>query len=243
MKVRTLSLRNAKELMRDPLSLIFGVGLPLFILVIISFLQKNIGVAIFEIGRFAPGVAVFSFSFITMFSGMLISRDRTDSLLTRLYASPLAARDYIAGYSLPLLPIAAGQGILCLACAIPLGLPLSLNLLAALAALILIAPLFIALGILFGCRFTDKQVGGVSSILIQISAFTSGMWFDLDMVGGAFRTVSHILPFSHAMKAVELALGGGVPFSEISVHIAVVLAYTLALFAAAALVFRRQMKN
>lgn len=88
MKSLTFAKRNIKEIIKDPLSLVFCIGLPLFLLVMISVMQKSIKVDQFEIEIFAPGIIVFSFAFITLFSSMLISGDRKSSFLIRLFTSP-----------------------------------------------------------------------------------------------------------------------------------------------------------
>ena len=113
MRFAAFASRNSKELLRDPLSLIFCIGLPLFLLVLVVVVNRNLPpVEIFKIENFAPGTAVFGFSFLTLFSGMLIGQDRSTSFLTRLFASPLTGSDYILGYSLPLLPIALLQSVI-----------------------------------------------------------------------------------------------------------------------------------
>lgn len=127
---------------------------------------------LFRIENFAPGIAVFSFSFISLFSGMFIAKDRSSSFLMRLFASPLSAFDYIVSYSLPLLLIALLQSAVCFAAAFFFGLPFSANVLLTMLVLMPVSLLFISFGLLLGSIFTDKQVGGVASILIQLAAFS-----------------------------------------------------------------------
>lgn len=173
MRMLAFASRNRKELIRDPLSLVFGIGLPIFLLLIMTALQRNVSIAVFSLTNFTPGIAIFSFSFISLFTGMLIARDLSTSFLTRLFASPLTAADYIAGYSLPLLPIALVQSMLCFATAAALGLKLDGNIFWTLLTLVPAALLFIAFGLLLGTLFNDRSVGGITSILIQVVAFTS----------------------------------------------------------------------
>ena len=105
--------RCGKEILRDPINLAFGLGFPLVLLCLLSLLQANIPVDLFEIHRLAPGIAVFGLSFLTMFSATLIARDRESAFLQRLYTTPLKASDFILGYMLPMLPIALGQAAVC----------------------------------------------------------------------------------------------------------------------------------
>ncbi len=241
MKCMVFASRNNKELLRDPFSILFGIGLPLVLLLLISALQQSIMVELFKIENFAPGIAVFSFSFISLFTGMLIAQDRCSSFLTRLFASPLTAPDYIIGYSLPLLPIALIQSCLCFAVSLFFGLRLTANLLLALVVLIPIAALFIAFGLLLGSLFSDKQVGGISSILIQVAALSSGMWFDLNAIGGAFKVICYALPFAHALDATRAALTGD--YASILPHLLWTIGYTIVIFALAIMVFKKKMKS
>lgn len=241
MKMMIFAERNRKELMRDPLSLIFSIGLPLVLLFIMTAIRNSTGEDIFPIESFGPATAVFGQTFIAMFTGLLVSQDRGSAYLARLFASPMSAKDFILGYSLPLVPLSLMQGAICLAASAVLGLPVSVNLLWTLFMLMPSAILFIALGLLLGCLLRETQVGGVASILIQVAAFTSGMWFDVKLVGGVFLNISRILPFLHAVESARGALSGNLSSSALSVVI--VLVWAAALFVAAILVFRKKMKS
>ena len=242
MKMISLSVRNAKEILRDPLNLAFGLGFPLLLILLLSAIQANIPVSLFEIEHLAPGITVFGLSFMTLFTATLISKDRGSSLLRRLYTTPLGPIDFILAYTLPVIPISIMQSVVCYVAAIALGLPVTVNLLYALVLIIPVSLLYIALGLLFGSILTDKQVGGVcGALLTNLSAWCSGIWFDLELVGGAFRTVSYALPFVHAVELERAAVSGS--FGDILPHLAVVLAYAIALFTLAVLLFLRGMKR
>lgn len=234
--------RNTKELLRDPLNLAFAIGFPVVLLLLLSAIQANIPVSLFAIDNLAPGVAVFGLSFISLFSAMLISKDRTTSFLMRLLASPLPAGGFILGYTLPLLPLAMAQVCLCYVVSFALGLPITLNVLAAVATAIPAAVLFIAIGLLCGTVLTDKQVGGVvGALLTNLTAWLSGTWFDVDLVGGPFKAVAHALPFYHAVQAGRAALWGD--FGDIWLHLAIVSAYAVAVLGLAVYLFNRRMTS
>ncbi|NLN45032.1 MAG: ABC transporter permease [Clostridiaceae bacterium] len=241
MRYAAFAARNRKELLRDPFSWVFGVGLPLVLLLIISGLQRAIGQEIFRIELFAPGIAIFGFSFITLFSGMLIAKDRANAFILRVFASPLTAADYIAGYALPMLPLGLLQAVLCFSTAVVLGLRVDAGIPLALVALLPVILMFIALGLLLGCLLSDTAVGGVTSILIQLVAFTSGMWFDLSLFGPTVRGILYALPFAHALDAARAALAGDV--SGALPHVAWCTGYTVVLFGLAIWVFRRRMRG
>ena len=122
MRMMTFAKRCAKEILRDPLNLAFGLGFPLVLLLLLSAMQANIPVSLFEIDTLTPGITVFGLSFMTLFSATLVAKDRESALLQRLYTTPLTGVDFIMGYMLPILPIAVGQTVICYLFAIPLGL-------------------------------------------------------------------------------------------------------------------------
>lgn len=244
--MRTLAFasRTRKEIIRDPLTLLFGIGFPVVLILLISLMRQSIPempVDVFGIAGFAPGMAVFGLSFISLFLGMLISKDRDSSFLMRLFASPLTGANYILGYSLPFLAIALLQGAVCFGTALFFGLKLNVHLLMGLLVLLPAAALFIACGLLMGCLLTYTQVGGIGSILVNVAAWMSGTWFDLDLIGGAFQTICNLLPFAHAVSAVKSAAAGN--YAAVVPHLLWVLGYTVLLYAAAVWIFRRKMKN
>lgn len=240
MRMLAFASRNVKELLRDKLNLAFGLGFPLVLLGLLSAIQASIPIELFAIERLAPGVAVFGYSFFSLFAGMLIARDRTSSFMLRLFTSPLTAVDFILGYTLPMLPLALLQSIVCYAVAVALGLPVTIHLLWALLAGIPAAVLYIAIGLLCGSLLTDKQVGGVcGALLTNLSAWLSGTWFDLNLVGGAFSAIAHALPFAHAVSAGRAALAGAAVFPDLWW----VLGYAVLLLGVAIAAFTRKMRG
>ena len=153
MRMITFAKRCTKEILRDPINLGFGLGFPLVLLLLLSALQANIPVSLFEIDTLSPGITVFGLSFMTLFSATLVAKDRESALLQRLYSTPLTGFDFIIGYMLPLLPIALGQTVICYLFAIPLGLTLSVNIIYAVIGMIPMAIFNIALGLLCGSIF------------------------------------------------------------------------------------------
>ena len=242
MRMLTFSNRNIKEILRDPLTLFFGLGFPLVLLLLLSAIQANIPVSLFEIAHLTPGITVFGLSFMTLFSATIISRDRGTSLLQRLYTTPLTPVDFILGYTLPILPIAVAQCVICYGAALLLGLDMSIRILYAVLLILPVSLLYIGLGLLCGSVLTDKQVGGVcGALLTNLSAWVSGIWFDLDLVGGVFRQIAYALPFVHAVELERAALAGN--YAEILPHLSWVLGYAAVALIAAVLLFLRQMKK
>ena len=234
--------RNTKEILRDPINLFFGLGFPLVLILLLSIIQKNIPVNMFEIKHLTPGITVFGLAFMSLFSATIIAKDRSGCFLERLYTTPLTSLDFILGYTLPIIPIAVAQAIICYITAIILGLKLTVGILYAIVFIIPISLLYIAIGLLCGSIFNDKQVGGIcGALLTNLSAWASGIWFDLDLVGGTFKKIAHLLPFVHAVEIERALLLND--FSEIFPHIWWVLGYSVILFALAVLAFLKQMKK
>lgn len=242
MKMLTFAKRNTKEILRDPLNLFFGLGFPLVLILLLSAIQANVPVPLFEIQQLTPGVTVFGLAFMTLFSATIIAKDRSSSLLQRLYTTPLTSIDFILGYALPMIPIAVAQSIICYITAFILGLEFSINILLAILLIIPVSIFYIALGLLCGSVLNDKQVGGIcGALLTNLSAWLSGVWFDLELVGGAFKKISYVLPFVHAVEMERAALNGN--FGDILPHLVVVLAYSIFTLLIAVILFCRQMKK
>ena len=242
MRMLTFANRNAKEILRDPLTLFFGLGFPLVLILLLSAIQANIPVKLFEIQHLTPGITVFGLAFMSLFSATIIAKDRGSSLLQRLYTTPLTARDFILGYTLPIIPISIGQCVICYIAAIFLGLDITVNILYAVVFIIPVSILYIALGLLCGSVLNDKQVGGIcGALLTNVSAWLSGVWFDLDLVGGTFKKIAYALPFVHAVEMERAVLAGD--FAGIFPHVWWVLGYAVVLLVLAVLLFLRQMKK
>lgn len=242
MRMMTFAKRCSKEILRDPINLGFGLGFPLVLLLLLSALQANIPVHLFEIDTLTPGMTVFGLSFMTLFSATLVARDRESAFLQRLYTTPLTGIDFILGYMLPLLPIAMGQTVICYLFAIPLGLSVSINIVYAVIGTLPMAVFNIALGLLCGSVLGVKQVGGIcGALLTNLSAWLSGVWFDLTLVGGTFEKIARALPFIHAAELAKSIFSGS--FSLAGDHLLPVLLYSACIVGLAIFCFLRQMKK
>ena len=243
--MRTLAFakRTLKEILRDPLTLAFGLGFPVVLILLLSAIQANIPVKLFEIARLAPGMTVFGLAFMTLFSATIIAKDRESAFLQRLYATPMTAWDFIFGYTLPILPIALMQSICCYVLGVMLGMKTSIHILFYGILLTLPAALmFIGLGLLFGSLLNQKQVGGIcGALLTNLTAWLSGIWFDLELVGGAFQKIANLLPFVHAVKLQQAVISGDC--NQILPHLLWVLGYAAVSMILAVVCFLRQMRK
>ncbi len=234
--------RTAREILRDPLNLGFGLGFPLAVLVLLTAIQANVPVSLFELPSLTPGIAVFGLAFMTLFSAQLVAKDRESAFLQRLYTAPLSPGHFLLGYLLPMVPIALAQTVVCYLAALALGMEYTANLFPALLCSLPVALFFIALGLLCGSVLSLKAVGGLcGALLTNVTAFLSGAWFDLDLVGGVFAAMAHALPFYHAVELCRSALAGD--FAHLAPHLLVVLAYAVLALIAAVVLFLRQMEQ
>ena len=242
MRTLTFAKRCAKEILRDPINLGFGLGFPLVLLLLLTAMQSKIPVELFAIHTLTPGITVFGLSFITLFSATLIAKDRESAFLQRLYTTPLTAGNCLLGYMLPLLPLALGQTVFCYLCAIPLGLTLNINVLYAILGNLPIASFYISLGLLCGTLLGSKQIGGIcGALLTNVSAWLSGVWFDLNLLGDTFRNVAKMLPFFHAVEMEKALINGD--FAASASHLWIVLLYGIITSVFAIFCFLKQMKR
>ncbi len=231
--------RSFKEIIRDPLSIIFAILLPLFLLFLFS--QFDIPAEVYKIENFTPGIIIFSFSFISMFTATLVAKDRSTSLLVRLAVSPMRSFDYVLGYTFAVLPLALVQNLLFFAVALCVGLDFSIGVFYTVLAALPMSLLFIAFGILLGSLTNEKSSAGVSSIVVQLVSFTGGMWFDGEMVGDFFSLICDILPFSACTNILKYLLNG--TDTDLLKASCILVVYTVGISVAAVLVFRHNMLN
>lgn len=238
----TFSKRCAMEILRDPINLAFGLGFPLVLLFLLSAIQANIPVELFMIETLTPGITIFGLSFMSLFSATLVAKDRETAFLQRLYTTPLRGFDFIFGYIFSLLPIAIGQTIICYLFAFVLGLTPSVSILFAVIGTVPMAIFHIALGIMFGSILGVKQVGGIcGALLTNLSAWLSGVWFDLELIGGPFSEIAKWLPFAHAVELEKAILNGY--GSAVVKHILPIFLYCISVIALSIFFFLKQMKN
>jgi ABC-2 type transport system permease protein len=154
----------------------------------------------------------------------------------------MKALDFLLGYTAPMLIIVIAQVTITLAAACFFGLAATVNIVLAVLLTALTSLLFIGIGLLCGSLMSDKAVGGVcGALLTNVAGWLSGVFIPIDLIGGAFRTVTHILPFYHSIETVKMALTGD--FMNIPPHLAVVLAYTFVVYLIAVLAFRQKMSG
>ncbi|MBP7103074.1 MAG: ABC transporter permease [Bacteroidales bacterium] len=241
MKYIYFAQRNFKEIIRDPLSVILGVLLPVFFILLFSTISKNAPIEVFKPVSIVPGITIFGFTFITMFLGVLISKDKSTSFLTRLFISPLKAKDFIIGYSIPLLAFALIIAVVCLIVGVFVGLPVSLKIVYTLISFIPYILFSVFVGILLGVVCNETQIMAIGNIYIIASALLGGAWMDLNILGDTIKGITEFLPFSHAIEFSRTILSD--KQENIGIHLLMVSGYAIVFFFLSVYFFKRKMKS
>lgn len=240
MKMQVFASRTTKEIVRDPLSLLFGIAFPVILILLLTAINRNIPTDLFNIEQLTPGIAIFGLSFMTLFSAQIISKDRSSSFLARLFTTPMSSSDFIIGYTLPLIPMAIVHCLICYLVAFLLGMNVTTSVLVGIALVIPTSIVFIGIGLLCGSVLSEKAVGGIcGALLTNLTAWLSGVWFSLDLVGGWFSKIAYLLPFAHAVDMGRAAISG--EYSAIFPHLWWVLGYAIFFVIIAVIVFKRKM--
>jgi len=241
MKFLSLTNRNWKEIFRDPLSIVLGLAMPVFMLFLFASLNKRMPLENFAPQNLTPGIVIFGFTFIIMFASILISKDKQTSFLIRLFTTPLKPSDYILSYMLPFIPLAFLQICVCFIIGILLGATF-VHFLLCTVFLCLIAITCINIGIILGSLFSVNQVSGLGSLLITGIGLFSGIWMDINMVGGVIEKIGYALPFAHGVDVTKGILAG----KSLSLYlnsIYVILFYTIVTFLLAVFSFKKMIKR
>ena len=243
-RIITLTSRNIKELIREPLSLIFTFALPLVMEVLFYYIFHSLTPQ-FEMKYLAPGIVIFSQAFLTLFVGLVISLDRSSAFLTRLFVTKTKPIEFIVSYALSVVPFAVIQSILFFFVGVIIEPSIfSVNIILCILLSLVTSIFFIGTGILFGCICNEKSIGGISSIVITGQSVLSGMWFPLDGLDGGIITFMNCLPFKNAVDLLQNTLNGIVdPFKDFVLPLLIVLAYSLVVIIIAVVVFKHKMKE
>lgn len=240
MKTLIFSSRTLKEIIRDPISLFFGLVFPVILLILLTLINKNIPMNQFDLVNLTPGIAVFGLSFMALFAGQIVAKDRTSEFLNRLFTTPMKAKDFILGYTLPLIPMAFLQMVICFVVALFLGMEFSFSIILTIVLILPIGLVFISSGLLLGSILSEKAVGGIcGALLTNVTAWFSGAWFSVELVGGMFEKIAYVLPFYHAVEVGRAAMTG--QYADMYPHLWWVLGYSIVISILAVYVFRKKM--
>ncbi len=252
MKAMAFAARNVKELLRDIISYIFCLGLPIVMLVVMTLINLSIpqqegAPKVFNIEKLTPAMAVFALTFLMLFVCIRVSSDRDGAFLTRLYASPMKGSDYILGYVIPFALTGIFQVIITYICGEVISLIVdgaSLNIGYMLLSVVLQIPsivLFIGIGIIFGTLFNSKAAPGMCSAVVSAVAILGGIYMDIDAMGGGWKTVCSILPFYHSVNYARYSFVGD--YCSMLIPLLICSGFALVLFTLSVIAFSMKMKS
>jgi len=237
--MRTVALagRVFKEIYRDKAGITLGIIYPAMLMIVFMLIEGHVPFEIFEPINIMPGITVFSFAFLTMFSASMLSRDREKAFLIRLLTTPLKPGEFILAYSLPYFLIALLQTVVMFITGTLFGAPPSIGYITSLLFLLPTAMICIGIGMILGSLFAESALPAPGTITIVVIAFFSGAFADFRIIGGIIRTIALILPFSHAVDGIRSILAGN-PLSEVMNSLYLVIAYALLFYFLGILLFR-----
>lgn len=250
-KIKAFTIRNIKEISRDPLSYIFCLGFPIVMLIIMTLVNESIppeaNMTVFRTDKLAGGIAVFGQTFTMLFTALNVSKDRSGAFLVRMYASPMKSSDFICGYILPMLIISAVQTALSFTVSLIISLinGTDINPLGLLTALITLIPssvMFIGFGLLFGTVFNEKSAPGLCAVIISIGSFLGGIWFDTEATGGVMLKICKALPFYYCTKTARSSIALSFGFDEFILPLIITVICGLIMSVLSSVVFRSKMK-
>ncbi len=206
--------RNLKEMLREPLLYIFCAGFPLFLVLLFQIIMKysNGKTPVFELKSLIPGVMMFSYSLLMLMTSLLISKDRTQSFLKRLYTSPMKGHDYIIGYFIPYFLIGLCQSIVCILLGYIFAGINGTSFVGFGEAMLLIVTMLpimiinIFIGMALGILLNDKSAPAITSIFISCCGVIGGAWMPLDTMGN-FEVVARIFPFHPSVYLGRVVTG------------------------------------
>ena len=189
---------------------------------------------------FAPGIAVFGLMILVSTAAEIIAGDREKGFLARMFTTPARPWDFILGYSLPFIPVLIISTLIYLGVGMALGLTVVGNLGHAFLIFFLIGLCSIGIGMIVGSLIKSESQAGISWIFIVPMAMISGAWFSTEGMPAAVKSVAGALPFIHAIDGSR-AIINGISLSAIMSDLYWLVGWTVVLFAAGIVLFRRTM--
>lgn len=195
------------------------------------------------IDSFAPGIVALAILLVTtVFSVIIVVREKAGGMLERLFATPLRPMGLVAGHALALSVIAFFQSSIVLAAALLIfQVQVVGNLALAFGILLLFAVGNMGLGVMLSAAARNElQAVQFIPLVLFPSLLLTGVFFPLEAIPSGFRALSYGVPLTYAGDALRSVMLRGWGLGDVAVDILVLLGYTvLTLFGAAALV-RRQ---
>ncbi|HVZ03071.1 MAG TPA: ABC transporter permease [Dongiaceae bacterium] len=192
----------------------------------------------------SAGILAQSVLFVAIFNGISAIWERDLGVLQRYLASPTPRTALVLGKAISGSVRALSQAIIVYILALVLGVNVSLNPLAMIGVVIVIAlgaGLFSTFSLIVACIVkTRERFMGIGQVLTMPIFFASNAIYPLSLMPGWLRTVSHVNPLTYEVDALRaLMITEGVSDYGIAFDIAVLLCITALLTAIAARLYPR----
>lgn len=195
------------------------------------------------IDSFAPGIIALAVLMVTtIFSVVIIVREKSGGMLERLFSTPLRPLELVVGHAAALSVIAVAQSTVVLGAALLLfqvqvvgSVPLVF------AVLLLFAVGNQGLGMVASAAARNElQAVQFIPLVLFPSLLLTGVFYPLEAIPGGLRPLSWFVPMTYANEAMHSVMLRGWGAGEIWVDLVVLAAYAAVALLGAAVFIRRQ---
>lgn len=191
-----------------------------------------------------PGIIVFGILIIIPTAARTMVSDKEKGMLARLLTTPTRPIDFILGYSLGLVLLAAAQIIIIMLATWLLGLNMTGNPFLAFFVFLLTSLCCIGIGmVVASLTKTENQAEPLCWLFAMPLAALSGCWFSTDLMPSYLRTFAYAFPFAHTIDASRAILIRGVGLEAISYDFLFLVGWAVVIFALGVILFRRSMRS
>lgn len=195
------------------------------------------------IDSFAPGIIALAVLMVTtIFSVVIIVREKTGGMLERLFSTPLRPMELVLGHALALSVIAVLQSAVVLGAALLLfQVQVAGNVVLVFAVLLLFAVGNQGLGMVASAAARNElqAVQFIPAVLFP-SLLLAGVFYPLEAIPGGLRPLSWFVPMTYANDAMHSIMLRGWGATDIGLDLVVLAAYAVITLLAAAFFIRRQ---
>jgi ABC-2 type transport system permease protein len=209
-------LREMKKYLRARSRVLGSLGMPFFILIFMgtgfkSFRSPHLPETVDYLNYVAPGILAIVLQFGSMFSGIAILWDRQFGFLKEIMVTPVSRVSIVLGRTLGGVTTAVFQGALFFSLALFTGLkiPSVTGLLLGLIFMILIASVFVNLGLTIASMMRDMQGFSLIMNFIMVPIFLlSGALFPLEELPYWVQLFSYVNPLWYGVDGLRYTLIG-----------------------------------
>lgn len=250
--VLTLWWREIVRFLRQPSRVVGALGQPVVFWLLLggglaaSFRPPGTPEGTSYVEYFYPGIIALIVLFTAIFATISVVEDRRAGFLQAVLVAPVARWVIVLGQALGATTLALGQGVLFLALAPLVGIPLTpASVLAVAGVMALVAFALTSLGLLVAWRMESTQgFHAIMNLLLLPIWLLSGAFFPADGAPGVLRWTMAVNPLTYGMAALRRTLylsdpsaAHGLP--SLGWSLAATVVFGAAMFAAAAIVADR----